>query len=180
MTTSSAAHDKEFVINHNMSISVLVNKSCGQVICIKDLMKTCIMICTDIIIPAVLLSNVCKLTEIFHFKKTIFALHFVKSVQLHSDQWRKMLTVWKTSATHHLCLLWVRLLRAITLYDQVQMNLCLYSYSYIPMPPTMKTESCHDANFVITGDTAGCHNDNLRCHQWRHHSWHHGAVLGFN
>ena len=31
-------------------------------------------------------------------------------------------------------------------------------------------ESCHEANYVIT---AGCHNDNLRCHQLRHHdnSW---------
>ena len=29
-----------------------------------------------------------------------------------------------------------------------------------------------DANFVVTRDTTGCHNDNLWCHQWRQ-SWHH-------
>ena len=28
----------------------------------------------------------------------------------------------------------------------------------------LKPESCHDANFVVTGD---CHNDNFRCRQWR-------------
>ena len=27
-------------------------------------------------------------------------------------------------------------------------------------------ESCHNANFVITGGTGGCHYDNLWCHQW--------------
>ena len=35
-----------------------------------------------------------------------------------------------------------------------------------------KTESCNDANFVITGGTGGCHYDNLQCHQWWQ-SWHH-------
>ena len=35
----------------------------------------------------------------------------------------------------------------------------------------LKTESRHDANFVFTGSTAGCHNDILRCHQWRR-TWH--------
>ena len=25
----------------------------------------------------------------------------------------------------------------------------------------------HDANFVVTGDTAGCRYDNLQRHQWR-------------
>ena len=30
---------------------------------------------------------------------------------------------------------------------------------------------CHDANFVVTAGTGGCH-DNLRYHQWRQ-SWHH-------
>ena len=29
----------------------------------------------------------------------------------------------------------------------------------------METKSCHNANFVITGGTTGCHN-NLWCHQW--------------
>ena len=36
----------------------------------------------------------------------------------------------------------------------------------------LKTENCHDANFVITGGTGGCHYDNLQCHQWWQ-SWHH-------
>ena len=38
--------------------------------------------------------------------------------------------------------------------------------------PSPKTAICHDANFVVTGGTVGCHNDNLRCRQWRQ-SWHH-------
>ena len=32
------------------------------------------------------------------------------------------------------------------------------------------------ATFVVTGGTAGCHNDNLRCHQWRQ-SWHYENYL---
>ena len=36
---------------------------------------------------------------------------------------------------------------------------------------SLKNKSCHDANFVITGGTAGCY-DNLQCHQWWQ-SWHH-------
>ena len=40
----------------------------------------------------------------------------------------------------------------------------------------LKPESCHDANFVITGDIEGCHSDNLQCHQqWQ--SWHHDDFL---
>ena len=39
-----------------------------------------------------------------------------------------------------------------------------------------KTESCHDANFIIIGDIRGCHNDNLWCHQWWQ-SWHHDNSL---
>ena len=35
-----------------------------------------------------------------------------------------------------------------------------------------KTKHHHDANIVITGGTAGCHDDNLQCHQWWQ-SWHH-------
>ena len=36
----------------------------------------------------------------------------------------------------------------------------------------LKTDIGHDANFLITGSTGGCHNDNLQCCQWwqsRHH-----------
>ena len=33
--------------------------------------------------------------------------------------------------------------------------------------------SLHDANFVITGGTTGCHSNSLWCHQWWQ-SWHHG------
>ena len=35
----------------------------------------------------------------------------------------------------------------------------------------LKTESCNNANFVVTGDTGGCRYDNLRCHYWRQ-IWH--------
>ena len=35
---------------------------------------------------------------------------------------------------------------------------------------TLKTLSCHNANYVITGGTTGCH-DNLQCHHWWQ-SWH--------
>ena len=41
-----------------------------------------------------------------------------------------------------------------------------------PAHHTLKTESCHNANFVVTGGTVSCHKDNLRCRQWRQ-SWHH-------
>ena len=30
---------------------------------------------------------------------------------------------------------------------------------------TLKTKSRHHANFVVTGGTVGCHNENIRCHQ---------------
>ena len=29
-------------------------------------------------------------------------------------------------------------------------------------PTALKPKSCYDANFVVTGATGGCHNDNLR------------------
>ena len=32
--------------------------------------------------------------------------------------------------------------------------------------------SCYDANSAISGGTAGCHYDNVECHQWWQ-SWHH-------
>ena len=37
---------------------------------------------------------------------------------------------------------------------------------------TLKIGSCCQANFVVTGGTAYCHNDNLQCHQWLQ-SWLH-------
>ena len=40
----------------------------------------------------------------------------------------------------------------------------------------MTTKSDNHANFVITDGTAGCHHDNLRCHQWWQ-SWHHNISL---
>ena len=40
----------------------------------------------------------------------------------------------------------------------------------------VKLDSCHDANFVVTGSTTGCHYDNLWCHQWRQ-SWHQDDTL---
>ena len=41
---------------------------------------------------------------------------------------------------------------------------------------TLRTESSHDANFVITGDTRGCWHDNLWCYQCQQ-SWHHDNYL---
>ena len=38
---------------------------------------------------------------------------------------------------------------------------------------SLNTKCCHEANFVITGNTAGCRNDNLQWSQWWQ-SWHHG------
>ena len=36
------------------------------------------------------------------------------------------------------------------------------------LSPALKTKSRHDdVNFVVTCDAGGCHNDNIRCHQWR-------------
>ena len=32
----------------------------------------------------------------------------------------------------------------------------------------MKTHSCSDANFVITGSSGNHHNENPRCRQWQH------------
>ena len=43
------------------------------------------------------------------------------------------------------------------------------SYSFWTRLDARKTESCHDANFVLTGSTGGCLNDNFRCQWWR--SW---------
>ena len=40
----------------------------------------------------------------------------------------------------------------------------------------LKTGGWHDVNFVAAGGHAGCHNDNLRCRQWRQ-SWHHDNFL---
>ena len=37
----------------------------------------------------------------------------------------------------------------------------------LPMPPELKTKDRHQFdNFVVTGGTVSCRNDNLRCHQW--------------
>ena len=47
---------------------------------------------------------------------------------------------------------------------------------------SLKTESCYDANFLVTGGNAGCRYDNLQCHQWQQ-CWHNGnsqfSLLGF-
>ena len=44
-------------------------------------------------------------------------------------------------------------------------------WNWILVHNTEKSKCCHDANFVITGGTAGC-CANLLCHQWWQ-SWHH-------
>ena len=48
------------------------------------------------------------------------------------------------------------------------------------MIPSLKTQSCHHANFFITGGISGCHNDNHWCHQWwqKLASW--GLKFSFN
>ena len=38
-------------------------------------------------------------------------------------------------------------------------------HPHLKLRAALKTEGCHDANFVITGGTWGCHYDNLQCHQ---------------
>ena len=38
---------------------------------------------------------------------------------------------------------------------------------------SLKTDSCHNANFAITGSTTDCHHDCLWCSHWQQ-SWHHG------
>ena len=38
--------------------------------------------------------------------------------------------------------------------------------------PALKTESCHDANFVFTSGTGGCRYDNRQCHKWRENCHH--------
>ena len=38
--------------------------------------------------------------------------------------------------------------------------------------PCTNTESCQDANYVVTGDTGGCRQNNFRFHQ-RRQSWQH-------
>ena len=47
---------------------------------------------------------------------------------------------------------------------------CTCSRRWLPYA-TLKTESCHDAESVLTGGTVACRNDNLWCRQWRE-SWH--------
>ena len=37
-----------------------------------------------------------------------------------------------------------------------------------------ESEGCHGVGCVVAVGIAGCHNDNLRCPQWRH-SWHCGS-----
>ena len=39
-------------------------------------------------------------------------------------------------------------------------DVAIYNNTIIYIP---KTERRHDVNFVVTGGTGGCHNDNLRC-----------------
>ena len=52
--------------------------------------------------------------------------------------------------------------------DKYTPPFCIMSHISVlkqaPVVPALKTESCHDANFVITGGTGGCHTDNLQCH----------------
>ena len=47
----------------------------------------------------------------------------------------------------------------------------IFTLAYDNPMHTLKTESCHNANFVVTVCTEACHN-NIRWKQWRQ-SWHH-------
>ena len=40
--------------------------------------------------------------------------------------------------------------------------------------PSLKAESCYEANFVVTGNITGCRYDHLRCPQLRQKSWLYG------
>ena len=58
---------------------------------------------------------------------------------------------------------------------------CIYIYIYtktacISNGSHSKTEHCHDANLVVTGDTGYCHNDNPRHHRWRQR-WHRSIFI---
>ena len=41
---------------------------------------------------------------------------------------------------------------------------------------SLKPKRCHNANFVISVGTGGCHNDSIQCHQWPWpKSWHYNG-----
>ena len=62
-----------------------------------------------------------------------------------------------------------------TEYSLVYVMVCLFGVKPVHEATVtfwLKTESRHDANFVVTGGTVGCLNDNFMFHQWRQ-SWRH-------
>ena len=53
----------------------------------------------------------------------------------------------------------------IGLFAVISMHLGIQWHVLVPRQTC--TQSCHGANFVIAGRTAGCRDDNLPCHQLR-------------
>ena len=46
-------------------------------------------------------------------------------------------------------------------------NLIKIWYQTVSYKKLLKTRSCHNANFIVTFGTDGCHNDNFQYHQCR-------------
>ena len=49
----------------------------------------------------------------------------------------------------------------------MEFQLIILVYNKVRCATTLKTKGCQFDNFVVTGGTVSCRNDNLRCHQWR-------------
>ena len=60
----------------------------------------------------------------------------------------------------------------ITQYEFLAIFVCSLPCNTWIQLYTLNTESCYYVDFVVIGGTAGCHYDNLQCHQWWQ-SWHH-------
>ena len=61
------------------------------------------------------------------------------------------------------------------LYAHHHAGIKTFTLQYIPLN-ILKTVSCHDANFVVTGGTVVCYH-NLRCQQWRRSRHHKNSVF---
>ena len=85
-----------------------------------------------------------------------------------------LVTADKHRISHELNVIYIYIHIYIQTYIHTYRHTDIYIYtvdehgSYV----WLKTKAHFDTNIVITGDTVGCHNDNLRRHQWRQ-SWHH-------
>ena len=67
-----------------------------------------------------------------------------------------------------------KVLEHIFIFENIVTSLTVqWVHQYIPRTEGRLYEACHDVNFVVIVGIGGCHDDNLRCHQWRRQSWHH-------